>query len=266
MSFVQQYGPWALVTGASEGTGAAFAHRAAAEGLNCILVARREQALESLAGALQEQHGVATLTLSCDLSAEGAAEQVIAALGEREVGLYIANAGADTVGAKFLDAALEDWLKLMQLNVTTSMKLCYTLGTAMRERGRGGIILLGSGVSYGGMGGLAVYAGSKSFTLAFGESLWSELRPHGVHVLNFMLGRTDTPALREVLARNQLPAPADLASPEAVAEAGFANLARGPILNWGQADDGPGMSPIPPAARRERLLMMEELAKAVIRT
>ncbi|MFV8818953.1 SDR family NAD(P)-dependent oxidoreductase [Haliea sp. E17] len=265
-TFAGKYGPWALITGASEGTGAAFSRRAAAQGLNCILVARREQPLRELAAELQRDQGIETLVVTADLAAPDAAAAIIEAVGDREVGLYIANAGADTVTARFLDAPVEAWLGLMHLNVTTSLQLCHTLGGQMRERERGGILLLGSGVSYGGMGGLAVYAGSKSFMLSFGESLWSELRPYGVDVLNFMLGRTDTPALREILARNELPPPEGLASPDEVAEAGFNHLARGPILNWGQADDEAGMSPVSPAARRERMLAMEAIARTVIKT
>ncbi len=53
MSRIQKYGPWAVITGASDGIGRAIASRAAAEGLNVVLVARSEQKLEELAAALQ---------------------------------------------------------------------------------------------------------------------------------------------------------------------------------------------------------------------
>ncbi|HEX7819060.1 MAG TPA: SDR family NAD(P)-dependent oxidoreductase [Sphingobium sp.] len=57
-----RYGPWALIAGASEGTGAAFAHRLAAEGLKLILIARRKEPLALLAAALQAAHGTECVT------------------------------------------------------------------------------------------------------------------------------------------------------------------------------------------------------------
>jgi short-subunit dehydrogenase len=64
----QKYGPWALVTGASDGIGRAFAHHLAAQSLNLVLVARRQTALTGLAGELQQTHGVQCRVLSADLS------------------------------------------------------------------------------------------------------------------------------------------------------------------------------------------------------
>ena len=84
---------------------------------------------------------------------------------------------------------------------------------------------------------MAIYSATKAFNPCFGEGLWSELKDHGVDVLNMILGRTDTPALRELLEENNLPVPDDLASPEAVAELAFERLPHGPVCNWGQADD-----------------------------
>jgi shikimate 5-dehydrogenase len=78
MSFVERYGPWALITGASEGTGSAFAHRLADEGINCILVARREAPLQALAQAIRAK-GVECVTASVDLSALDATDRIVAA-------------------------------------------------------------------------------------------------------------------------------------------------------------------------------------------
>ena len=57
MSFADKYGPWALITGASEGTGSAFARQIAAEGVNLILVARREGPLAELAEEIRGHGG-----------------------------------------------------------------------------------------------------------------------------------------------------------------------------------------------------------------
>ena len=68
--FKAQYGPWALIAGASEGTGRAFAHKIASLGLNCILVARREGPLNALAQEIRAGHGVECMTAGVDLLRE----------------------------------------------------------------------------------------------------------------------------------------------------------------------------------------------------
>lgn len=261
MTFAERYGPWALIAGASEGTGAAFARQVAAQGVRPILVARREEPLRELAAEIAGE----SLIVTADLTAPDALERIVAAVGDREVGLFVANAGADLNGAEFLDAELDAWLGLTELNVLAPLGLCHHFGRAMRTRGRGGIVLLGTGVSYGGMKSLAVYSGAKSFLLGFGESLWSELRPHGVHVLNLMLGRTDTPAFRRALEEKGLPLPPGLADPAEVARIGLERLPFGPVHNWGAADDQLGFATTSPADRRARIARLEEVGKAVMK-
>lgn len=263
MTFAKKYGPWALIAGASEGTGRAFAQQVAAQGVNCILVARREGPLEALAAELAETCGVETLAVAADLSSADAADVVEGAIGEREVGLFINNAGADTVNALFLDADEAAWNGLVNLNVKTMLGLCHRLGQPMRERGHGGILLVGSGACYGGASYLAAYSGSKAFTLCFAEGLWAEMRPHGVDVLHLVLGQTDTPAFRESLARKGTPVPDNLADPAEVAALGLERLPHGPLQNWGQGDDQAGMATDSAAARRERVRLIDRAMRAM---
>ncbi|WP_018506323.1 SDR family NAD(P)-dependent oxidoreductase [Parafrankia discariae] len=246
-----------MITGASEGTGQAFARRIAAEGLPSVLLARRLGPLTDLADSIRAETGVECVSASVDLASDDGAQQVIEAVGDREIGLYIANAGADPNGAHFLDVDVEPWLKLMRLNVLTMMQLCHHFGGAMRARRRGGLLLVNSGAAYGGSSFMAAYTGSKAFELCFGESLWAELRPYNVDVLNLVLGKTDTPAFRALLAKNGLPEPTDWATPQDVAEAGVTRLPHGPIHNQGQAADTVGDE------RRSRVLMIEEMSKSV---
>ncbi|WP_395334528.1 SDR family NAD(P)-dependent oxidoreductase [Novosphingobium sp. BL-8H] len=256
MNMRERYGPWALVAGASEGTGAAFARRLAAEGFDLILIARREAPLRDLADELRRNHGVACVTGSIDLSQADAADRMIALAGERDVGLLILNAGADPNGASFLDGALADWETLIARNVMTTMRACHRFAGPMRARGRGGIMLVGSGACYGGLPGISAYAGSKAFDLVFGEGLWAELKPFGVDVLNLILGRTDTPAHRELMERMGRPFPTDCASADDVAALGLARLPHGPICNWGLADDEGGYAGASAATRRARILQI----------
>jgi short-subunit dehydrogenase len=72
---------------------------------------------------------------------------------------------------------------------------------------------------------VATYGGAKAFTQTFGEALWTELKPHGIHVLVLIVGATDTPARRRSGAVSPIP----LAHPDDVAQQGLQNLANGPV-------------------------------------
>jgi short-subunit dehydrogenase len=263
MSFTERYGPWAVIAGASEGTGRAFAHRIASHGVNCILIARREGPLNALAEEIRTAHRVECVTASVDLAATAAVDTIKAVAATREVGLFVSNAGSDTNGSRFLDRTIDAWANLVSRNVMTVMRCCHHFGGLMRERRRGGILLVGSGACYGGASFLAVYSATKAFDLCFGEGLWAELRPYGVDVLNLILGRTDTPAFRQHLAERGLPVPANLASPDEVARIGLERLPHGPVHNWGQADDAAGYGSSSAAARRDRVLALDLMTKDV---
>lgn len=258
-----KFGPWAVIAGASEGTGRAFARKIAANGINCILIARREGPLNDLSSEIQAESGVECIACTVDLSATDACDRIAAAVGTREVGLYISNAGGETNIAQFLDNDIAYWMDLVNRNIVTTMRCCYHFGGMMRARGRGGIILVGSGACYGGASYQTVYSATKAFDLCLGEGLWSEFRTHGVDVLNLILGRTDTPTLRESLARRGLPVPPGLASPDAVAEVGLARLPFGPVHNWGLDDDEVGWAPNSAAMRRNRIFAIAAATKDI---
>lgn len=262
-SLIERYGPWAVIAGASEGTGRAFARLLAKSGIHCVLIARREQPLRALADEIRRESGVDCVIASIDLSKPDACEQVKAAVGDREVGLYVANAGADPNGARFLDRDIDTWLDLVNRNVINTMRCCHHFGGLMRKRRRGGILLVGSGSCYGGGSFMAAYSASKAFDLCFAEGLWAELRPHNVDVLFYALSTTDTPAFRALLAEKGLPVPPNLAAPDEVARIGLERLPHGPVHNWGQADDEAGFAPNAPAVRRARILMIDQSTKRI---
>jgi short-subunit dehydrogenase len=263
VNFKDRYGPWALIAGASEGTGRAFAQQIAAHGVPLILLARREAPLRALADEIRARHGVECVTACVDLAADDAYARIVAAVDGREIGLFVSNAGADPHGARFLDRDVADWLALARRNTLITLQCCHHFAQAMKTRGRGGLLFVNSGACYGGSSFMATYAASKAFTLCFGEGLWAELQPHGVDVLNLVLGRTDTPAFRQMLADKQQPLPADIASADDVAKVGLERLAHGPVHNWGVDDDHAGFAPNSAAARRERIRMVDRVSRQI---
>ena len=118
-----------------------------------------------------------------------------------DVGLFVYNAGADSLNTYFLDVAAEEWHGMLRRNCTVPLLASHHYGLAMVERQRGGILLVTSGAAWAGGGRLTTYGGTKAFDLVFAEGLWAELRRDGVDVLSLVVGATDTPALRASLEK-----------------------------------------------------------------
>lgn len=288
------YGPWGIVAGGSDGVGAAFARAMAARGINVVLVARRVPVLEAFAGDLREKYGVEVRPIALDLSAPGALAELSRATADLEVGLFVYNAGADDRGGPFLDKDLDAHLEMVHRNCASVLEAAYRFGAPMVSRGRGGVVLVTSGAAWAGGATLATYGATKAFDLILAESLWAEWRTSGVDVLALVLGRTDTPSHRRMLAAQgrspngpdtqadstdrpaaqdratDRPAAQDestgrpaaqdraidgLADPDDVVAEAFDHLADGPTWISGSADPTGG-SPFGALSRRDAVLAM----------
>jgi short-subunit dehydrogenase len=233
-----RYGPWAVIAGASEGLGAEFARQLAAAGINCVLIARRAQVLEKFAAELRQTYGVEAISAAIDLAEPSATERMLAAVGDRQIGLFIFNAGGDGHATKYLEKAAADWAPLVRRNVLTMMESVHAFAKRMVAAGRGGILLVASDAAFGGVSRLSVYSATKAFGLNLGESLWAELAPKGVDVLNLVIGATDTPTLRAVLREKNIPVETlVLARASEVVPAALERLGKGPTLIYGFGDD-----------------------------
>jgi uncharacterized protein len=239
--FGDRYGAWALIAGASEGVGLAFAHALAERQVNVVLLSRRQSVLDEAAADLHTTWGIATRSLAVDLSEAHAAATIAEQTADLEVGLFIYCAGADPNFAPFLDAPLAAAQSMVVRNCLVPTQLCHQLARPMVERGRGGIILVSSGAALVGARRMAAYGASKAFDLVLGEALWAELHDQGVDVLSLVLGVTDTPALRRLLAEKGNLASADdgtpipgAATPEEVVAEAFENLGAGPTWFVGE--------------------------------
>jgi hypothetical protein len=223
--FVERYGPWALIAGASEGIGAAFSCALAQRGLNLVLVARR---LEPLKALEREIAGFGPLQVRCvslDLARADAAALLEEELADIDVGLVVYNAALAPVGA-FLEIPLGEQLAAIDVNVRGPLAMAHGFGRRLAARGRGGIVLLSSLTAFQGSPFVATYGASKSFLLTLAEGLWFELAPHGVDVLAVCAGATRTPSY---LRRSSRKAPGEL-EPDQVAHEALARLGRGPSM------------------------------------
>lgn len=223
----ERYGPWAVLAGGSEGVGEAFARQLAQAGINLVLVARTPGPLEATA-AMAVDLGVEVRTVAQDLTAGDALEAIRDATDDVEVGLLVCNAGANTHRGEFVEADPTEVQRVIDLNITAPLALCRHYGAAMKQRGRGGILLVGSLAGFLGHAEIGTYAAVKAFGRIFAEGLWLELGDHGVDVLELVLGVTRTPAMERLGMRFDLDG-MHVSEPDDVAVEGLANLPNGPV-------------------------------------
>jgi short-subunit dehydrogenase len=238
MTFAAKYGPWALVAGASDGVGAAFAEGLAERGVNVVMVARRQHLLDEVAAGIADRNGIETRVLAVDLAQRDASSVIAEATDDLNIGFLVYCAGADPNFEPFLDNPISTAEAMVHRNCMVPMQLCHHFAPAMVQRGSGGIVLFGSGAGLAGGPNMVAYGATKAFDMVFAEALWSELHDKGVDVLGLILGKTDTPALRRLehsrgVLRSGDQTPPDTTSVDQVISEAFENLSNGPTLMVG---------------------------------
>jgi short-subunit dehydrogenase len=224
-SFASRYGAWALVAGASEGLGAAFAEALAARGLNLVLLARRAELLGKLKERLQSEMGVEVRTEACDLAGPDLHGVIDAVTRGIEIGVGVYNAAHAPIG-DLIERPLDDLVRVVDVNVRGPLVFARTLAPAMAGRGRGAIVLMSSMAGFQGSPRIATYAASKAFNTILGEGLWRELGPRGVDVLVSCAGAIRTPGYAKSATKD---APGTL-DPAVVARRTLDALGHGPTV------------------------------------
>lgn len=186
-------GKWALITGASSGLGLEFADLLAAQKVNLVLAARRQESMEKLASDLRREYGVDVLVEAIDLALPSAASRLKSSLDAKSVtvDILLNNAGYGLHG-NLLETPIERTANMIQLNITTLTELTYLFGRDMAKRRSGRILLVASLMAFQAVPSYAAYAATKAYVLALGEALHNELRPHGVVATTLCPGHTAT--------------------------------------------------------------------------
>jgi uncharacterized protein len=257
-AFAARYGPWAVIAGASEGTGACYARELAAMGINLVLVSRRQEALEALGAELQASFGIEYRAVVVDLASEGAGVQILEAAAGLDVGLYISNAGADNF-ARFFEDGTAGAHRLVRMNISTLIDAANGFGQGFLTRGSGGIIIMASGAGLGGQPNLALYSATKAFEINFAESLWAEYHERGIDVIGIAAPLMKTPTLLRLVPKDF-----DLSTaydPADVTHNALAGLLAGEAIQI--VPDGPGQEKQPQveADRKARLIGFVEFNK-----
>jgi short-subunit dehydrogenase len=202
MGFREKYGPWGVVLGASEGLGEAYARGLADRGLNVVVAARRREPLQHVAHDITAQYGVETRAASLDLASGNFLDALRTVTDDLDVGLVVYNGAAGYVGP-FVGGA-EAMRSIVAVNCLGPLLVCEHFGRHLLDRGRGGIVIMGSAAGLAGSAYNSAYAASKAFDLVLGESLWGEWRDQGVDVLAVIGPAIDTPTFRKSIPPDAL--------------------------------------------------------------
>ena len=191
-----QFGPWALVTGASSGIGNEFARQIAASGINVVLVARRDALLAELGRAISQEFDVQYRALAMDLSQEGFIAGLADATHDIDIGLVVSNAGTANPG-EFLKLDRQLLHATLRLNTMAHLDIAHHFGAKLAKRRRGGLILVGAmGAEYG-IPCIANDGAAKAYVHSLGEALHYEFKPLGVCVTVLAAGFTNTEVLEK---------------------------------------------------------------------
>jgi len=183
----------ALITGASSGIGEKFAYELARQNYDLVLIARRQDRLETVAAKAKEIGATRTEIVVADLARPGAPLELQARLASAsiEVEYLINNAGFGTTG-RFDRLPLEREVEEIELNVSALVALTRIFLPSMIERRRGTIINVASTAAFQPIPYMATYGATKAFVLSFTEAIGVEAAGTGVRILALCPGPVRT--------------------------------------------------------------------------
>jgi len=184
--------PLAVVTGASSGIGFELAKQFVQHGHDLVIAADTARVVD-VARELRDR-GRSVVAVQTDLSKPEGVEELHLAISDtgRPVDAVALNAGIGEGGAFATDTELDQELRLIDLNVRSTVHLAKLILPEMVRRGRGRLLFTSSIASTMPGAYQAVYNASKSFVQSFAQALRNELSDTGVNVTSLMPGPTDT--------------------------------------------------------------------------
>ena len=211
----------ALITGASAGIGRHLALLFARQGYDVVLVARRETALQELAGQIT-QMGRSARVLPADLATAGGAEDLDERLRRDaiDVDVLVNNAGFGLLGP-FAELPLDRQIAMIQLNVTTLTALTRLLLPGMLARNRGGLLNVASTAAFQPGPLMAVYYATKAYVLSFSEAVAEEVAASALKVSCLAPGPTETEFAEQAAMTGSRLFKGGVMSGEEVARTGF---------------------------------------------
>ncbi|KAM7252539.1 hypothetical protein ACFE04_024422 [Oxalis oulophora] len=181
---LKKYGSWALVTGATDGIGKAYAHQLASKGLNLVLVGRNSHKLEIVSNHIRSLFPNTMLKIVVlDFSTDHV-ESLEKEIKGIDVGVLINNVGT-THNASYFDEVEESvWMNVVRVNLEGTTRVTRSVLQGMIERKRGAIVNIasGAGVVVPSHPLHAIYASTKTYIDQLSRSLYVEYKTYGIDV------------------------------------------------------------------------------------
>ena len=214
-----------VITGASSGIGTELARGLARRGYPLLLVARRKERMDELAGELRDQYSVGAEVQALDLSDPAARQQLSERLRSEQIAGLCNSAGFGTSGV-FRNLPVERESEEVVLNSLTLMELTHAALPGMVERGAGAVLNIASIAGFQPMPYMAVYSATKAFVQTFSEAVHEELSGTGVSVTVLCPGPVPT-EWGEIANAERFSISIAQVSPHDVAEAAIAGMVDG---------------------------------------
>ena len=192
-------GRTAVVIGGTSGIGRAIAHGLAAAGADVVASSRRTD-MVALTAAEIAARGRRTLRITTDVTDPGSLQHLLDACVDEFDGVdALVNCAGTTKKVAALEMDMNDWDRIIDVNLTGTLRACLIFGEHMLERGWGRIINVASLASFVGLYQVAAYGASKAAVVALTKSLAVEWAPRGVCVNAIAPGVFPTDLNRELL-------------------------------------------------------------------
>lgn len=195
-----------IITGAGQGIGRAYALRFAQEGARVVIADIREDKANDVAQEVQSLGGEG-VAIGVDVSDPESVQAMVNQTIERfgSIDILLNNAAVfSTIEMKpFEKIALDDWNRLMAVNLTGTFLCCQAVAPHMRERGQGRIINISSGTALNGRPMYTHYVTSKAGIIGLTRVLATELGDDNVTVNTIVPGSTETEIPRETVTPEQ---------------------------------------------------------------
>lgn len=227
MTLKEKYGEWGIILGATDGVGKAFCEKIASEGMNVVMVGRREEKLNELGEEITQKYGVKHMVVAADLSKDGEVDKIFETTKGLDMGFMSYVACFHTFG-KLQDAPWEKHEQMLNVNIISFLKCFYHYMGIFSKQDRGAIINVSSLTGFSSSPYNAQYGAGKSYILKLTQAVAHENKNTNVDVMVVTLGTTITPSLL-----NNLPLGPEgeavmkrAMTPEACVEESFDNLGK----------------------------------------